>query len=113
MSPMQKTKAVTAKNTKRGMELLHAGHRDWMRMHPQCSGCPATSGSSELYEIPQITIEIREYGDRAVVHRPRFANKTHTLGLHCGMIALEIIGLQEQEYTSAGLIANERLLFRF
>src|SRR5690606_30064892 len=62
-------------------------------------------------QIPEIAVEILENDDRAVVLVTRFFTEMHALRLHARMVALEIVGMQEEENPPSGLIADAAGLF--
>jgi hypothetical protein len=61
-----------------------------------------------LKQIPQIAIEILEYGNRAVTLHLGRPNKDNTLGFVSVVVAPEIIGVEKQEHPAPGLISYSR-----
>jgi hypothetical protein len=64
-----------------------------------------------LKQIPQVTIEILEDGNRPVALSHRLPDKDNTLGLIGMKVAPEVIGVEKQEYPASGLISDSRRLF--
>ncbi len=64
-----------------------------------------------LDQIPLIAIQIDEDSHHAVAFGPRRLNEPDTTLHHFGVIAPEIIGLEEEENSASGLIANPCRLF--
>jgi hypothetical protein len=52
---------------------------------------------SGLHQIPQIAVEVLEHGDLAVGLLGRRADEADALGGEVGIVAPEIVGLQEQK----------------
>jgi hypothetical protein len=63
-----------------------------------------------LEEIPEVAIEVSEHSDRAVGLLLRLANKDDAPALVQVIVAPEVIGIQEQEHASSGLISDSRSL---
>ena len=63
-------------------------------------------------QVPRIAVQVLENHHLAVGLVTRRLAEFHALGLHVCIVAVEIAGLEEQEYAPAGLPANRRLLLR-
>ena len=61
----------------------------------------------ELNQIPAIAVEIEEHRDRAIIIDGGRADPFDAGGGKGGMIALEIVGGEEEEDAPAGLIADK------
>src|SRR5262249_50910698 len=88
-------------------------------------GCPfgahASRGSAQLRgtcktspfrldQVPQVAIQNAKYGNGAIRLLGRFANKHYIAGLIELVVAPEVVGVEEQEHTAAGLVADAGLL---
>ena len=71
---------------------------------------PSESGGLE--QIPAVAVEIFEHCDRTVVLVFRFSDEFDPHIEHSVVVPPEIVRSQEQKYSTAGLIADEWLLFR-
>ena len=71
---------------------------------------PSESGGLE--QIPAVAVEIFEHCDRTVVLVFWFPDEVNSHFEHSVVVPPEIVRLQEQKHSSAGLIADEWLLFR-
>ncbi|KAG0342730.1 hypothetical protein BG000_002075 [Podila horticola] len=64
-----------------------------------------------MLKIPKISIEIREYGYGAIRFSARFPDDPHVIIEQVLVVMLEVVGLEEEEYASTGLVANAVGLF--
>ena len=76
-----------------------------------CTSSRCASGA-ELHQVPGVAVEVLEHGDLAVGLLGRRADEADALGGEVGIVAPEIVGLQEQEDAPARLVADEGLLLR-
>jgi hypothetical protein len=65
----------------------------------------------ELEKVPQVSVEVFKDGDGAVGLLPRFANKANAFPDQRVVVAPEIVGMEKEEDTAAGLMADKLLLF--
>src|SRR4051812_47439354 len=72
---------------------------------------PVSAAVGDLDEIPKVTAEVLEHGDRAVGRRLRLAHEPDASGA-IGFVVAVKVRLQEQENAPARLIADEGLLLR-
>lgn len=63
-----------------------------------------------LDQIEAVAVGIAKHRDRAVNLMPRLFEKAHAGCKHGGVVAGEIVGLQEEADTAAGLVADRRPL---
>src|SRR5215212_5101722 len=63
-------------------------------------------------QIPEIPVQIFEDGDRSIRLDFRFPYEADSYGEHPTVVSPEIIGAQEEENPSAGLVADDTLLLR-
>ncbi|KAG0040056.1 hypothetical protein BGZ82_005527 [Podila clonocystis] len=61
--------------------------------------------------IPKISIEIRKYGHSAIRFGAGFPDDLHVIIEQVLVVALKVIGLEEEEYAPTGLVAYARGLF--
>src|SRR5579859_5240894 len=64
------------------------------------------SFSRRLQEIPAIAPIVLEDRDPSVSLLARHLHEMDAMGLHPRMVAPEIVGVEEQEYASSGLVAD-------
>src|SRR5262245_53549515 len=78
---------------------------------PAASFCrPGADRSPWLQEVPEVAVEVREDGDRPVRFVLRRPDEGHAPGRVGVIVAPEIIGVEEESNSPAGLIADPRLL---
>ena len=75
-------------------------------------GAEARRSGGELHQVPQVAVEVLEHGDLAVGVLGRRADEADAASAVGGIVAVEIVGLQEQEDAPACLVADEGLLLR-
>src|SRR5262245_18079449 len=68
-------------------------------------------GGVRLHEVPLVAVEVEEHGDRAVPLPPRLLGEPNAARRHVVVVAPEVVGLEEEEDPSAGLVADAALLF--
>src|SRR5579864_504053 len=69
--------------------------------------------SFQLEQIPLISVEIFENGNRAVTLLARFFFKLDATRRHLQVVAPEVVGVEKKKHSSAGLVADAaRLLGR-
>lgn len=66
----------------------------------------------ELQQVPQVAVEVGEHGHHAVVGLFGLADEFDPFRGHGIVVAPEVVGVEEEEHPSAGLVADEGLLFR-
>src|SRR5262245_23786228 len=64
-----------------------------------------------LNQVPSIAVQIDKDSNRAILLLARLLREPHPARLHLAVIPPEVIRLEKQENTSAGLIADPRCLF--
>lgn len=65
-----------------------------------------------MKEIPLVAVEVLEDGDDAVAFVARDFEEFDVVGLHAAVVAVEVVGVEEEEDTAAGLVADLVRLFR-
>jgi len=68
-----------------------------------------SAAAGELDEVPEVAVEVLEHGDLAVGLLGGRAHEADAAGAVGGLVAVAIVGLQEQQDAPAGLVADERL----
>ena len=63
-------------------------------------------GWCRLKEIPFVAVEVVEDGDDAVGFVARDFEEFDVVGLHAAVVAVEVVGVEEEEDTAAGLVAD-------
>jgi len=67
---------------------------------------------SWLEQVPEVAVEVLEDGDGAVGVSFRFADEGDAGGLVAGVVAPEVVGVEEEEDAAAGLGADAGFLLR-
>ena len=65
-----------------------------------------------LYQVPKIAERVLENAHRPIGFMTRLFLESDALGLHCGIVAGEIIRMQKEAHAATGLVANGRVLRR-
>lgn len=74
--------------------------------------CKATylSGLRVLVEIPAVTVNVLKHHDHSVFLLARLLAEVDAFVFHGVVVAPEVVGLQEQKYPPAALVADKSFL---
>lgn len=80
-------------------------------MVPRSTGSPLRADHG-LEQVQPVPVGIDEDGNGPIGFGPRFLLKLHTLPRHVVVVTWEVVRVQNEKDTAAGLVSDTALLFR-